>query len=360
MWLTAFRTVATTLMLSAIALRQLSTRPLTPLSVEDQASYIVIGAVYLLTLVYALILRRGEARPRHAYVQILGDVVLATALVFLTGGADSPFTFTYSLAVVYGAILLFGRGAFFAAAASTVAFAVLLTFMRWNPPEGGVAVSPARLLFTLASNTLAQFLIAALASYLGRLLSTAGGALVAREEDLKKLGALQRQILSAMPSGLMTCSSAGTVTFINRAGAAILELREEEQNLEMRAVLPGVNWGELDGLRREVSVPSRSGPKILGLTVSPLEGPRGTALIVFQDLTKLRQMEGELRRADQLAALGRMSAQLAHEIRNPLASMRGSAQMLAEEFREGPQARLARILIRESDRLADLVESFLN
>ncbi|MDQ3222255.1 MAG: ATP-binding protein, partial [Gemmatimonadota bacterium] len=199
---------------------------------------------------------------------------------------------------------------------------------------------------------------AALASYLGRLLSAAGGSLVAREKDLENLGALHRQILASMPSGLITCSATGRVTFVNRAGAALLEL-ETWHSADISAVLPGLEWRHLDGKRREVEIPTQKGAKTLGLTVTGLDTPPGSALIVFQDLTHMRRMEIELRRADQLAALGRMSAQLAHEIKNPLASMRGSAQLLAEDVRTGLSARLAQILIRESDRLTSLVDAFL-
>jgi len=112
--------------------------------------------------------------------------------------------------------------------------------------------------------------------------------------------------------------------------------------------------------RAELEVSTAQGPKMLGVTVTPLSGQSGHLLVVFQDLTRLRRMEGELKRVDRLASLGTLSAQLAHEIRNPLASMRGSAQMLAgAEDVSASSSRLAGILVRESDRLSALVEDFL-
>jgi two-component system sensor histidine kinase PilS (NtrC family) len=128
----------------------------------------------------------------------------------------------------------------------------------------------------------------------------------------------------------------------------------------VQELLPG-----LPGIERvpraELKVETPRGPRILGLTLAPLEGTdRATRLIVFQDLTALRRAEDELRRADRLAALGTLAAQLAHEIRNPLAAMRGSAQMLAQDNAGDPAAsRLTAILLRESDRLSRLVEEFL-
>jgi two-component system sensor histidine kinase PilS (NtrC family) len=111
--------------------------------------------------------------------------------------------------------------------------------------------------------------------------------------------------------------------------------------------------------RVELPVQTPAGRRILGMSVTPLENDEGL-LLVFQDLTDLRRMEDELRRSDHLAALGKLAAQLAHEIRNPLAAMRGSAQMLAtDQGLDRTSIRLAEILVRESDRLSELVEEVL-
>jgi len=126
-------------------------------------------------------------------------------------------------------------------------------------------------------------------------------------------------------------------------------------------MLPGVLRVPTARGRHELVVETPRGKKTLGLSVTPLEGaPGGSLLIVFQDLTELKRMEDDLRRADRLAALGSLAAQLAHEIRNPLASMRGSAQLLSQDLKGSPSAgRLSNILVRESDRLSALVEDFL-
>ena len=363
-WLTIFRTVATTLLLAAIGGRLLSAPAEEGLSRPDSLSFALIAAVYLLTLIYGLMLRRGGAGRGVAYVQMLGDVLIASALVYLTGGTESPFTFTYSLAVIAASILLFQRGALIAALASSAAF-ISMSLAIWvgalKLPSGAPGVSGRRLVFLLLSNALAQFLIAALASYLSRQLSRTGGQLSAREADLQQLVGLQNQIVAAMPSGLITCEADGAVTFINPAAAEILHLDPARKGPErIDQLIPDVLRLGPRTRRAELAVTTRSGSRILGLAVTPLEGSTGSLLIVFQDLTDLRRIEDELHRVDHLASLGKLSAQLAHEIRNPLASMRGAAQMLAEEAEvDGASARLANILIRESDRLAALVDDFL-
>ncbi|MET0402881.1 MAG: ATP-binding protein [Cystobacter sp.] len=359
-----FRTVAVSLSLVAFAVRAFL-QPLDEPSQGDMVSFAVIGLVYLFTLVYGLMLRGGRADRQAAVVQVVGDLLIASLLVFLTGVGDSPFTFLYLLAVIGASIVLDGRGALLAAFASSGAYALLLLAVKsdWlaSPVPMG-ELSQQRVAFLLGSNLLALVLIAVLAGYLTRQLSATGGRLSAREADLKKLGTLQQRILTCMPSGLITCDAGGGVTFVNRAANVILGLVDEVAGgTHVESLLPGALGAEAHLRRRELSVQTPSGPRTLGLTVTGLDdtGREGT-LIVFQDLTELRRAEEDLRRADRLAALGTLAAQLAHEIRNPLAAMRGSAQLLVSDPSQDPvSAKLVDVLLRESDRLSNLVEDFL-
>ena len=294
---------------------------------------------------------------------VAGRRVLATSLVYLTGGAESPFTFAYLVAVVAGAILLFQKGALVTAGASAVAFTTLVLLVQSGqvaPPPGGAILSAQRVVFPLVSNVLAQFLIAVLAGYLSRQLRVTGGKLSARESDLRTLANLQRQILASMPSGLVTCDVYRRVTFINRAAEQILGLEASAAvGGDVEEVLQGVTKLGPDARRVVLEVRTPLGDRTLGLTASSMDSEPGSLLIVFQDLTDLRRMEDELKRVDRLAALGKLSAQLAHEIRNPLAAMRGSAQMLMDVPEQKSARRLAEILVRESDRLSQLLENVL-
>jgi two-component system, NtrC family, sensor histidine kinase PilS len=363
-WLTVFRTVAISLMLVTLAVRLLSGQRAAEPSRADSLFFLVIGAVYLATLAYGFALRRGAGSRVVAYVQVLGDVVLASCLAYLTGGADSPFLFTYSLAVVAAAILLFRKGALLAATATSVAFVGLVAAIDTGllaPPQGYAPLTTSRAAFAIASHVLSQYLLAVLAGYLSEQVLSTGGRLVEREADIRELVDLQNRIVSAMPSGLVTCEADGRVTFINPAGATILgQTREGVVGRPIDEVLPGVLGLRPNTRRNELAIDSPGGKKTLGLMVTPLEARSQALLVVFSDLTEVRRMQDELKRIDHLASLGRMSAQLAHEIRNPLASMRGSAQLLAHDVPEGaPAARLAQVLLRESDRLALLVEDYL-
>ena len=364
MWITAFRTIAATLLLLVNAVRLFSRPPGEEVGSAELLSIWVSVAVYLTVLVQAAWLRRPRPSPSSAVAHVAGDILLASALVFLTGGADSPFTFTYLLAVVGAAILLDQRGALLAAGATSVAYVTLVALLQegWlQSPAGTAQLSPGRVAFLITSNVLAQFLLAFLAGFLSRQLSRTGRQLRAREKDLRELAEVQRQILESMPSGLLTCDSAGQVTFVNRAGEAILQVSADELPVPVSRLIPGLVVPpppQPGRPRSEVTVVTPAGRRTLGLSVAPLSAPPGAHLIVFQDLTQLRQAEAELRRADRLAELGALSAELAHEIKNPLAAMRGSADLLAENG-DGETRRLLDILRRESDRLGALVDDFL-
>lgn len=362
-WITAFRTVAATLLLLVNAFRLFSGPPTEEAGSPEVLSLWVSGAVYLVVLIQAAWLRRSRPSMASAMTHVGGDVLLATALVFLTGGADSPFTFTYLLAVVGAAILLDQRGTLVVAAATSVAYVALVGMLHygWLKSPSGSSLPPGRLPFLIISNVLAQFLLAFLAGFLSRQLSQTGRKLRASEKDLRELAEVQRQILESMPSGLLTCDAEGTVGFVNRAGEAILQVSADELPVQVETLIPGVlslSAPQLGRPRAELTVKTPAGLRTLGLAMVPLSTPPGARLIVFQDLTQLRRAEEELRRADRLAELGALSAELAHEIKNPLAAMRGSAQLLAEGG-DSETRRLLGILRRESDRLGALVDDFL-
>lgn len=361
-WLVLFRTVAASLSL-VITVGRLLLQPLEEPSRADSLSLAVIVAAYISTVVVGIRLRREQAGRLDAWVQVLGDVAIATGLVYLSGGADSPLTFLYSLAVIGAAVVLDWRGALWVAAAAAVCFAGLVVMQRLSDVAPLGPLLPSRGFFVLGSNLLALALIAVLAGYLSRQLSATGGALSAREADLRRLGGLQQQILSSMPSGLITCDSQKRVTYVNAAARGILQLEDEVgAGQPLESLLPGVSGLAPRSSRGELVVGMDGGRRrlILGLSVTPLEGEQGALLIVFQDLTELRRMEEDLERSDRLASLGALSAQLAHELRNPLAAMRGSAQLLAQECsRDVVVVKLTNILVRESDRLGRLVEDFL-
>jgi two-component system sensor histidine kinase PilS (NtrC family) len=354
LWLTLFRTVATTLVLGVLA-AQLSSGPArTELSAADLTSFGIIGFSFVLTLITALLLRAGRVGRGAAWTQIVFDVLLAASVVSLTGGARSPFTFLFLVSIIGASVLLGTRGAVAGFVGAGTAYVLVLATLSGAHPGDAIPQFGLDAVIQL----MAQLLIAVLSGYVGEQLSSTGGRLKASERDLKELTQLQDEIVRAMPSGLVTCDGEGMVSFLNPSAEAILGVTSEQVVRErpIDALIPGANALQ-PGRRAELNVETPRGARTLGLSIAPLSNERGS-LIVFQDLTELRRVEKELDRIDHLATLGRLSAQLAHEIRNPLAAMRGSAQMLVADA-AGPGSRLANVIVRESDRLAALVESYL-
>ena len=355
LWLTLFRTVATTLILGVLAAQLSSGAPRSELSTADLTSFGIIALSYVLTLVTGLLLRAGKVGPGAAWTQIFFDVLLAASVVFLTGGARSPFTFLFLVTIVGAAVLLGTRGAIVGFLGAATAYVLVLASLL----ENQASESLPRLGLDALIQLVAQLLIAVLSGYVGEQLSRTGGRLSASERDLRELTELQDEIVRAMPSGLITCDPGGVVSFVNPAAETILGISTQEVMRRRRIdeLLPGARE-LIAGRRCELGVETPRGGRILGLSVTPLNNAEGL-LIVFQDLTELRRIERELDSIDHLATLGRLSAQLAHEIRNPLAAMRGSAQMLVGDAVGPSGERLARLILRESDRLAGLVEGYL-
>src|SRR5262249_54582910 len=150
-------------------------------------------------------------------------------------------------------------------------------------------LSPSRLAFISSTNVLAQFLTAVLAGFLARQLMTTGGRLSDRERDLRELTRLQQMILTAMPSGLLTCDTEGRITYVNRAARQILGLGPEDLPWNVEELIPGLRRLFTGRPRSEVTVTTPAGRRTLGLTVSTLSVPSGPLLVVFQDLTDLRR-----------------------------------------------------------------------
>jgi two-component system, NtrC family, sensor histidine kinase PilS len=350
-WLTFFRVVSVTVLLGGTAMVGWestsgleATAPLYPLVI----------ATYVASVAFGVALRSRRALVPLAHAQLVLDVGISAAVVWLTGRTDSVFVFMYSLGIVNGAILLYSRGALTALALALVAHAAIAF-----APDVAKQAPQLRLLFLQAS---AFTVTAALASYLAEQLRRTGEVLAARESDLAEITALHEAIVQSVTSGLVTLDRQGRVTLLNRAGEQLL-------GLAARDVVgrPATGWLATipaDVARGETDYVSARGAALrLGYSSFRLIGRDGggvgTALI-FQDLTQLRAMEERVARSERLADLGGVAAGLAHELRNPLASMMGALELLRHaEGLGGEDRRLMEIALRESGRLGELVTQFL-
>jgi two-component system sensor histidine kinase PilS (NtrC family) len=345
-WLNVFRLATVTVLLGGTAVMSWQLRRqhgdvgvLAPL-------YLVVIGTYALTIAFALALRRRVAMGLVAYGQIAVDVAIAAVVGSMTGGADSVFLFMFSLAVVNGAILLYRRGALIACLLAIAGYLAMV--------QGADAPAPRAL--TIFVHCTAFVLTGVLASYLAEQLRTTG-------ERLEAITGLHESIVQSMTSGLATLDPAGRVTFLNPTGEAMAGLTLAEiRGRPAATVFPAFRAATGRG---EVEHVNGAGPRMLrGYSSVPLAGPRGAPLgtaIIFQDLTRLRAMEEAVARSERLADLGMVAAGLAHELRNPLAAISGSVELLrAQAAPDGEDHRLMDIVLKEAARLDRLVTEFLH
>ena len=309
-------------------------------------------------------------------VQAGADLALATVLVAQTRGIESPFVPFYLLVIIYASLMMGKNGGILAAALSTILYSATLI-----APHLGVTGLPGlktdtlQAAFRIAGHALGFWAVAFLGTYLYRRLRVVESELREKIDTLEQLQHLNEHIIRSIRSGLVTTDLGGTIATFNTA-ASELTGREEAEALgtPIAKIVSAEFWqrvrsadllGSARALRHEewVELPGGS-RRYLGFGVSPLFGAdRGLIgyIISFQDLTEIRRLEEEVRLKERMAAIGRMAAGIAHEIRNPLTALRGSAEILKSRASlPEKDSRLLDILVRESDRLNTFIEDFLD
>ncbi len=348
------------------------------LGIEDwRGLYGTVTLAFVATALYGVALPRVRHKRRFAAMNVATDIGMVSALVHFSGSADTVFAFLYLLISVYGALLFDQRGALAVAALAALAYGGTLALGRaLGPvPDSAAALPGAMLLGSWAVHALATMAAAALASVLSAELRRTGDALRQRTHDLDRLWRLHRHTVESLMSGLLTVDPEGRITSLNPEAERITGLRSHQAlGRDVDEVLPGVREaaivqaGPRAAARSRVRLPYRSpgGGSYLGVAAYVLRDDDGRPsghVVIFQDVTDVVAMERELRRSERLAAVGQLSASMAHEIRNPLAAISGSIQMLRRGGNDARGARESRrlmdIVLRETDRLNRLLTEFL-
>ncbi|MEK9502896.1 two-component system sensor histidine kinase NtrB [Gaopeijia maritima] len=313
-------------------------------------------------------LQRGARAPRRRFLaaQVVVDVVAVTIVVHLTGGPTSDFAPVYILVIAEAALLLPLPGGVFAGVLSSLLFGVDAILVQQGDVDGALALQIA--LFTA---------VAVAIGILGDRLRRTGLRLGAVESALEQLRLDTSVILDTLATGVLTVDDRGYLMYLNPAGARLLGVEEGawQGGQAVMARLDVIAPGFGGVLRRSVEegVPERrfkthverDGRRFtLGVSTTVmdrgLEGPH-SATALFQDITDQEALTLLTRRADRLGAVAELSASLAHEIKNPLASIRSAVEQLGRGVREpGDREVLERLVLNESDRLSRLLSEFLD
>lgn len=334
----------------------------------------VLIAALLSTLVFALWAHYRDNYKLQALCQVVVELIIISVIICLTGGAESYFSILYLLTIVYSSVVLFQWGATLTAFSSTFLYATLLLLIQADifTSPASTRTSLRSLLITIALNGMAMLVVGYFSGYLAENLSKKGVELIDKADELASLMAVNENIIQSMRGGLLTTDLDGSVAMLNPAGEEIIgRLSADVLKRPLTGVFADVDFEECirmlsDGsrnVRLDSILDTPSGEKFVGLSISPLYRDQTTLtgyLVNFQDLTELKRLEHEIRAKDRMAALGEMAAGMAHEIRNPLASIAGSASLLRREATlNEDQSKLMNIVFDESERLNKIINDFL-
>ncbi|HZE62628.1 MAG TPA: ATP-binding protein [Pyrinomonadaceae bacterium] len=331
-----------------------------------------------LTLVYSLAHRISRTLPFQARLQFALDIILVTWLNWTTDVIHSPYIALYIVIIAAASLFLGPRDAIVTSLGCAVAFtasalAVLAGYGTHSPRL--LDVGSSQTIQTVGLFDLAFLVVGLLSARLAERQSRSDVRLIAATQSLASLRALHERIVESIKSGVVTTDLEGRIYTFNEAAEEITGYKRQDVHGQDASIFFGeineIIAGSLDihstqsSPRFEADCLTADGLRLrLGFTISPLFSEAGDTtgtVITFQDLTHIRALEETSRRQDRLAAIGRMAASIAHEIRNPLAAMRGSIQMLrADMANDSSQTELMEIILRESDRLNRIISDFLS
>jgi len=329
--------------------------------------YLLMGVAFTIHSVYLFFFDRAlNSWPVTAFLFFFESAFI-TGLIHFTGVNQSIFLFLYLVNIILCGFVFQRRGANILALWTSFLFSFLMIV---GPELKGQA-----LFFAVGLNNVAFFAVAGLAGYLSEQLDFMGRSLEAQGKDLRALRNLQAIIVDNMATGMITVDETGICLQANRAAFEILDPVPREiigKNLDVvvpgsmagiRATLEKIEGGDRTARLDWIHQNPMQGRQTLELVVSrlPVESELKGYIVTFHDLTRIRRLEFAMRQSEKMAAVGQLAAGIAHEIRNPLASMSGSLQLLESGFtsESAEEKKLMRIALREIDRLNNLITEFL-
>lgn len=340
--------------------------------------YFIIAATYFFSIAYILLLKIIKYFRLNIYLQLFVDILLVTLLVYVTGSLRSDYSALYPLVIIYSVIFLGRYGGLITASASGILYALLLGFEFYAliPPfftTGFDYIFTTKEVITrIVVSIVSFYVLALLASFVVEQEKKTRSLLREKESAFDQLDLLFRSIVESIDAGVMTIDLQGKIKTFNRAAEEITGLRLSviidrpiaDVFPELSSFVSNAIMDKQFKNRREVIIAHSSQQKIhLGCSLSPLKGSQEEIIgniLIFQNLTEIKLMEETLEKSKRLALIGEMAAGLAHEMRNPLASITGSIEVLRQSLiLKDTDERLMQIILRGKDQLDYFVRDFL-
>ena len=336
--------------------------------------------VYSSTILSSLyLLKSPSPLPRFSLVQILLDTVFASLLVYATGASTSIFTSVFFFPIISGGLILPRRGGLISASSSTLLYGCVL-FSEANGyipsfllEQGFKASSPHIIINQFAVSIFTFFLAAFLSALFGSRLTRTEDALSDSVKNYNQLAGLYKQIFDNISTGIITIDHHGFITSANNATEGITgHVAAAIEGRLLEDIFPDLDINT-HGVRQATDYIRTNNKEIrLGYSVMHLQKPEPDSknhsqkgqIITLQDISEIEQLEQQIRQSEKLAAIGMMSAGIAHDFRNPLTAISGSAQVLHDEFLKEAlpnilNVELTNIILRESNRMIGTIAEFL-
>lgn len=340
--------------------------------------YFIVAAFYLFSAIYALLFKFRIGLKSNVYLQIAVDIILISSLVLMFGDTQIDYSLLFTLIIIYSVIFLGRKGGMVVASISSLFYGLLLyfEFHKLMPFASFVKyeynLSTGDILTNLVVRITSFHALAFLVSFIVEQERKTKFLLEEKESEFSQLDLLFRSIIESVHSGVMTVDLNNIIKTFNNAAEEITGFsRVKVQGLGIDKVFPEFLpflMEEENNIkiknRMEITIEGKGKGKInLGLLISPLKGKYENQIgniLVFQDITQIKQMERDLEKSRNMALIGEMAAGFAHEVRNPLAAITGSIELLKQGMEvEGTNKRLMEIVLRSKDQLETFVRDFL-
>ena len=370
-WLMFFRVVIVTFLLGVATFIRVKGTELS-LHTALAPTYSILTLAYLFSFTCFFIPKIIKNIRTNIYLQSLLDILLITGLVYVTGGIESIYSVLYPLVIIYSALFLAGRGGLISASVSSIFYGLLLDLEYYGFIQPVYTLDydydfDAGYVFSrIFIHIISFYIIALLTSYAARQEKKTRELLAEKESAFDQLDLLHKSIIESVDTGILTLDLHGNIKSFNTGAEKITGfLRFKIINKKIDDVFPVLSrmLNKEDQWKHGGRFEAADSGKILGCSLSPLVDSNREKIgniLIFQDLTVIKEMEQQIEKNKRLAFAGEMAAGFAHEIRNPLASISGPIQMLSKDLRlDQTDRKLMQIILRGKDRLEGFVKDFL-